>query len=287
MDASAAAPDAAPPPIPTRHHHVAPSSPPQHEHQHHHHHQQQQTPHRSSRGARSPPTSSRRPGSSAAIPPASPEVISNLITSLSVISQPANSHFESLSLPSSPALSGSASGGSFGVDYGAYNRPARDNDAIHRPLSLDELAASPPHESITGGLRSFIRSGSTHNSRPSSPGSLGGDSAASIGNLSIERGSALSPDLKPRRSHDSWGKKANRNSKGLMYMSSKERLRERELDRKRASGSAPSTSGTNAGMAEPGPASPTGESKLAAAGASRADPFLAGTPISEEEPARR
>ncbi|GJN72587.1 hypothetical protein PLICBS_006662 [Purpureocillium lilacinum] len=313
MDASAAAPDAAPPPIPTRHHHVAPSSPPQQEHQHHHHHHQQ-TPHRSSRGARSPPTSSRRPGSSAAIPPASPEVISNLITSLSVISQPANSHFESLSLPSSPALSGSASGGSFGVDYGAYNRPARDNDAIHRPLSLDELAASPPvvrtskppsgfspltapksprasahrsssHESITGGLRSFIRSGSTHNSRPSSPGSLGGDSAASIGNLSIERGSALSPDLKPRRSHDSWGKKANRNSKGLMYMSSKERLRERELDRKRASGSAPSTSGTNAGMAEPGPASPTGESKLAAAGASRADPFLAGTPISEEEPA--
>ncbi|UNI23736.1 hypothetical protein JDV02_009538 [Purpureocillium takamizusanense] len=325
MDASssaAAAPDALPPPIPARHHHIVPTSPQQHDHHHqqhhqhnqhnHHHHPQQlQTPHRSA----------RRPGSSAAIPPASPEVISNLITSLSVISQPANSHFESLSLPASPGLSGSASGGSFGVDYGAYNRPAHNNDALHRPVSLDELAASPPvvrtskppsgfspltapksprasahrsssHESITGGLRSFIRSSSTHNSRPSSPGSLasgnGGDSAASIGNLSIERSAALSPDLRPRRSHDSWGKKTNRNSKGLMYMSSKERLRERELDRKRPAGTLPPSAGTNPAMTELGVASSTGEFKLAAAattGATRADPFLAGTPICEEEPA--
>ncbi|KAJ6445321.1 hydrolase [Purpureocillium lavendulum] len=313
MDDTASAADAAPPPIPARHHHVAPSTP--HNHNHNQHALQQPPPHRSSRRPRSPPAgAARRPGSSAAIPPASPEVISNLITSLSVISQPANTHFESptaFSLPASPALS---SGGSFGVDYGAYNRRAPDDDALHRPVSLDELAASPPvvrtskppsgfspltapkspkssahrsssHESITGGLRSFIRSGSTHTSRPSSPGSLasgnGGDSA-SIGNLSIERGAALSPDLKPRRSHDSWGKKTNRNSKGLMYMSSKERLRERELEWKRASGSAVATPGANAGMAEQGVASPGGEPNSASATTSRADPFLAGTPIREE-----
>ncbi|KAI1026837.1 hypothetical protein LB505_000918 [Fusarium chuoi] len=49
------------------------------------------------------PSSSKR---NSGLPPASPEVISNLITSLSVISRPATNHFEasptSLSLPASP-----------------------------------------------------------------------------------------------------------------------------------------------------------------------------------------
>ncbi|CAI4211944.1 unnamed protein product [Parascedosporium putredinis] len=74
--------------------------------------------------------------------PASPEVISSLITSLSVISKPASNHFEgpavNLSAPGSPRQ------GSFGVDYGAYSQPSHDEE-FPQGLSLDELAASPRH----------------------------------------------------------------------------------------------------------------------------------------------
>ncbi|KAF7552070.1 hypothetical protein G7046_g7528 [Stylonectria norvegica] len=228
----------------------------------------------------------------ASVPPASPDVLNNLITSLSIISQPANSHFEghpsSLSVPNTPGF-----GGSFGVDYGAYIQP-RLEDLRQDPVSLDELAASPPvirtakppsgyspltatkspksprsptHDS--GGLRSFIRNST---SRPSSKGSSTSknDDTQSIGNLSVERGSMTTPELKHQRSHDSWGKKAGRSQKGLMYMSSKERLREREVDRRRTSGEAatPSSGG-------PGIGNGTYSN-------GRADPFLAETAIHEE-----
>ncbi|KAH8650094.1 hypothetical protein BX600DRAFT_517310 [Xylariales sp. PMI_506] len=189
------------------------------------------------------------------VPPASPEVISSLITSLSIISKPANSLFDNqaLSLPSSPPS------GSFGVDYGAYSSPST-RIRLTEQVSLDELAASPPvirtapppsglssltapkspkspktpkRESSSGGLRSFLRS-----SRPSSRGSASShDDTRSIGNLSVERGLAPTPELHRRRSHDSWGKKSGggRSQKGLMYMSSKERLRASEVERKRSS----------------------------------------------------
>src|SRR6478609_3814097 len=150
------------------------------------------------------PSSSKR---NSGLPPASPEVISNLITSLSVISKPATNHFEasptSLSLPASPG------NGSFGVDYGAFHQPSLD-DLRQDPVSLDELAALPPvirtskppsgyspltatkspksprSPSREGGLRSFIRNST---SRPSSKGSSQAsknDDAQSIGNLSVE-----------------------------------------------------------------------------------------------------
>ncbi|KAF4996134.1 hypothetical protein FDECE_12558, partial [Fusarium decemcellulare] len=231
----------------------------------------------------------------ASLPPASPEVISNLITSLSVISKPANSHFEaptSLSLPSSPGHAH----GSFGVDYGAFHQPSLD-DLRQDPVSLDELAALPPvirtskppsgYSTLTAaknpksprspsregsGLRSFIRNST---SRPSSKGSSAAsknDDAQSIGNLSIERRSAPSPELNHKQSHDSWGKKTTRSQKGLMYMSSKERLREREIERKRTSGgvSASSSGGLAVG------------SSVHSGG--RADPFFAETAIHEEPP---
>lgn len=215
------------------------------------------------------------------VPPASPEVISSLITSLSVISKPASNHFEG------PAANFSAPGspreGSFGVDYGAYSQPSQDEDPAHG-LSLDELAASPPvirtakppsgfspltapkspsHE--PSAFKSFLRTAS----RPSSKGSLGSrDDTQSIGNLSIERGvSPQQPELQRKRSHDSWGKKQGRSQKGLMYMSSKERLRERELEKKRASIGA--VGGALNGFSP--------------AASSRPDPFLAETPITEEQ----
>ncbi len=73
-------------------------------------------------------------------------------------------------------------------------------------------------------------------------------------------------ELKKKPSHDSWGKKTARSNKGLMYMSSKERLREREAERKRASIGA------------------VGGGRLSSDRASepRPDPILAETPISEE-----
>ncbi|KAK7420889.1 hypothetical protein QQX98_002452 [Neonectria punicea] len=246
-----------------------------------------------------PATASKRDG----MPPASPEVISNLITSLSVISKPANSHFEasptSLSVPTSPGH-GHVPGpgyrhGSFGVDYGAFT-PLNPDDLRQAAVSLDDLAACPPvirtskppsgYSPLTatkspksprspsrdnsGGLRSFIRNST---SRPSSKGSSvdKNDDTQSIGNLSIERRSLPTPELNHQRSHDSWGKKTNRSSKGLMYMSSKEQLREREVERKRASGGLPTSSSA--------PGLTTGSSTHSGG---RGDPFFAETAIHEE-----
>ncbi|WXC60868.1 hypothetical protein SNK03_006751 [Fusarium graminearum] len=227
------------------------------------------------------------------VPPASPEVISNLITSLSVISAPATSHFEasphSLSLPASPGYSN----GSFGVDYGAFHQPSLD-DLRQDPVSLDELAALPPvirtskppsgYSALTaakspksprspsreGGLRSFIRNST---SRPSSKGSSQAsknDDAQSIGGLSIERRSTVvTPELNHKQSHDSWGKKTSRSAKGLMYMSSRERLREKEAERKRVSG----------GVSASSSGAVAGESVHSDG---RNDPFFAETAIREE-----
>lgn len=214
-------------------------------------------------------------------PPTSPEVISNLITSLSAISKPANNLFEKQS-PSLPATLFRQ--GSFGVDYGAYGSPSlriKEED-----VSLDELAATPPvirtapppsglspltapisprspHRESSGGLRSLLRS-----SRPSSRSSASSshDDTRSIGNLSIERGAPPAQELHRQPSQDSWGKRSGRNHKGLMYMSSKEQLRATEAERKRSSFG--TVGGGHDGMS--GPLSP------------RQDPSLVDTAISEE-----
>jgi hypothetical protein len=236
----------------------------------------------------------------ATAPTAGTEVISSLITSLAGQSR---THETELSVP--PAASSrqrgeratspqprSPYGGSFGVDYGAFTQPSLEQ-LREESASLDDLAASPPtirtakppsgFSPLTAppkspredGFKSFLsragRSGSA--SRPSSKGSLASRDAdtQSIGNLSIERGAApLSPTdktLRKQRSFDSWGKKTGRGNKGLMYMSSKERLRENS---KRVG------PGTSSGGAGPGSsASGTGLT-------SRPDQPLAETTINEE-----
>ena len=200
------------------------------------------------------------------VQPASPEVISSLITSLSIISSPANQLFDNPAQPLSASptstnatlqtfghLNGSngsrSSGGSFGIDYGAYEQPSLRE--LIEEESLDELAASPPvirtakppsgfspltapRSPQSSPLKTFLRG----SSRPSSKGSTGSkdkDDASSIGNVSIEPGIVPGPELRRKTSSDSWGKKQARNQRGLMYMSSKERLREKEQERKRAS----------------------------------------------------
>jgi hypothetical protein len=204
------------------------------------------------------------------LPPASPEVISSLITSLSAISRPVSNHFDGPSYlspigPSSPislSLPGSPSrGGSFGVDYGAYSKPSL-KELREEDVPLEDLAASAPVVptskppsglSVRGtpkspkspgardssGLRGILsRRSSGALSRSSSRGSAT-SAAESIGKLSVERSQEpLSPGgeghgLKKQQSYDSWGKKMPRNQRGLMYMSSKERLRENEVEKTR------------------------------------------------------
>ncbi|KAI9644630.1 hypothetical protein NHQ30_006654 [Ciborinia camelliae] len=231
------------------------------------------------------------------IQPASPEVISSLITSLSIISSPANQLFENHSTPVSPAASTTSfayselrpsytrtsSGGSFGIDYGAF-RQSSLRELIEEE-SLDELAASPPviktakppsgfspltapkspaPDPRSNSFKNFLR-------RPGSKGSQGSkekDDSSTIGSLSIEPGYAPTPKLDRKRSMDSWDKKQGRNQKGLMYMSSKERLRDNASDKKRS-----------------GPGNFKGLGLDRAAIASFDQPsFLAETPINEEAP---
>jgi len=240
------------------------------------------------------------------VPPAaaSPEVISSLITSLSAISRPLSNHFDSPSYlspigtrtPNNPSVPSSPTGGSFGVDYGAYKQPSL-GEVQEEGTSIDELAASAPvirtskppsgFSPLTApkspkspgtrdasGLRSLLSRGSNGAlSRPSSRGSLT-SGAESIGKLSIERSAEpLSPgaeggSLKRQKSHDSWGKKTGRNQRGLLYMSSKEQLREKEAEKKRASiGAVGNPGGLSSGT-----------------GGSRLDPLAAESIISEESP---
>jgi hypothetical protein len=177
-----------------------------------------------------------------------------------------------------------SSEGSFGLDFGAYNRPSLTD--LQEDEALDDLAASPPviktakppsgFSPLTAPkspgrdgnhLKNFIRG----TSRPSSKGSGASkdlDDANSIGNVSIER-VAPTVELRHKSSNDSWGKKQARNQKGLMYMSSKERLRERELERKRISGA---TGGSTKGLGGDRAPPPHFD----------ADSFMAATAIGEE-----
>ncbi|EGE79657.1 hypothetical protein RJZ56_002470 [Blastomyces dermatitidis] len=93
------------------------------------------------------------------IPPASPEVISSLISSLSAISTPAQSHFDNFpeigprTAPSSPGFrqtefprdgwdANVPTTPGFGMDYGAYNKPVVDEEE-NSFLHPDDAAISP------------------------------------------------------------------------------------------------------------------------------------------------
>lgn len=200
------------------------------------------------------------------ITPASPEVISSLITSLSAISASTKHHFEdphlSPGFPVSPALTQTTFGpvdgqipkkpeGSFGVDYGAFVKSSiQELDEE----SLDNLAAPPPSIRTSkppSGFSSLTANKSPakdtkffagSKSRPSSIGSSVSkdhDDHSSIGDLSIEPGKKVTHELKRRSSVESWEKKQARNSKGLKYMSSKEQLREKDARKRASAGTSP------------------------------------------------
>jgi hypothetical protein len=207
------------------------------------------------------------------IKPASPEVISSLISSLSSISSPANHHFESFpisgpshSTPSSPSAYLSTfpalgSGGSIreleflgGLDYGSYSNPGLSDARDHQFLHPDDAALPPVVRTSkhSSGLSAIATGASPAPDVPSArnyhrgsgrPGSCGSgsktakdrDDTGSIGSVSIERGAGNRDSAASYSSTGSGSKRSVRHSMGLRYMGSKERMREKENERKRAS----------------------------------------------------
>lgn len=193
-------------------------------------------------------------------------------------------------MPNSP----NGNRGSFGVEYGAYSQPSL-SELRREEAGLDETPAAPPviktskppsgHSQLTaprspekregGGLRSFFSGLST--SRPSSRGSATSRASKDadgpgLGSISVERGLSpvSSPEVKRSAKRDSWGKKTSRSQRGLMYMSSRERLRENEDRRRSALGAG---GDSNNGLIA---------SAMSRTTSPRPDPFLAEMSITEE-----
>ncbi|KAF2708805.1 alpha/beta-hydrolase [Pleomassaria siparia CBS 279.74] len=187
---------------------------------------------------------------------ASPEVISNLIDSLSVISRSAYNHFENLptassasaSTPATPNIQTHFGHDSLTVPNGSITDFHDDNqlypdDACEPPVirtskppsGLSPLTA-PKKKDKDNSLKSYMsRSAgslvsvhSVHSVR----------SISSMGNISIEAGiPRKGSDASNRTSTES--KRSSRAHKGLLYMSSRERLRAKDADRKRATKQGP------------------------------------------------
>lgn len=186
---------------------------------------------------------------------ASPAVISNLIDQLSAISIPAHDHFENLLVGYSNGLASSAQGSihsgrnSFGahdgssVDHSAYDASLRDqNDAFpddaceppvvrtSKPPSGYSSLTAPKKKSKAHSLGSYI--GQNSASSVSLHSTHSNHSATSFGNISIEAG-APKPSSGGSARSSAESKRSSKGHKGLMYMSSRERLKMKETERKR------------------------------------------------------
>ncbi|KAI9673538.1 MAG: hypothetical protein M1829_004045 [Trizodia sp. TS-e1964] len=193
------------------------------------------------------------------VQPASPEVISSLISTLSTLSAPPRHIFDNItsrSTPASPSASQSTfwaseyadgnSNSGFGMDYGAYSHEMNHSalDFLHPddaaippvvrtsrpPSGFSQITA--PQSPKTESFKSYLRMSSRPGSRPGSRGSTQ-DETSSIGSVSIEPSLAKVP--KESNVLIATGVGPKRGRANLMYMSSKERLREQEMDRRRSS----------------------------------------------------
>ncbi|KAI9827510.1 MAG: hypothetical protein M1832_004860 [Thelocarpon impressellum] len=236
------------------------------------------TPDPASRRRSLPPPSDKHKAASAnkvRVQPASPEVISSLISSLSTISsskeeQPENVPPTLLPNRSRPASPGAADqkfpplpsdgldlvngsdgakssseaaqtkGEGFGVGFGAYTAKEPERDHLypghHAVPPAVRATKSPSASSPLAPRRDSEPDGHamiTSYWRGTRKGEQ--DDRSSIGSVSVEPGVAP-PDLSTRRGSASTdGKKSRRNQFGLMYMNSKERLRELDGERRRPS----------------------------------------------------
>lgn len=186
------------------------------------------------------------------LPPASPEVISSLISSLSSISTPAQTHFDNIphigshTAPPSPnpqsdfggRLDGkSSTEHGFGMDYGAYKTPAESiNSSFLHP---DDAAIAPvvrmapaPAPSSPRAKSSFGRDSSSL--RPTSKGSYASsrapyDEYSGFGVISAE------PGPRPSRtasiaSSSSGGRRSLKGQLGLLKKASREFAQDKETD---------------------------------------------------------
>ncbi|KAI9713799.1 MAG: hypothetical protein M1820_000529 [Bogoriella megaspora] len=183
---------------------------------------------------------------------ASPEVISNLISSLDAIARDTEKHFESIpdlngnrltpsaqtpSVHSSePTPSQPARGGAFSAEHGAFDTPPVFNipyidDAAEPPVvrtskppsGLSPLTAPKyPKTSSSGSLKSYLRSSKSSNSLRSKE-----KDDKSSQELEVARSQQNSRDSSTSR-QNRWG------HKGLVFMTSKERLRASDTERRRA-----------------------------------------------------
>ncbi|KAL5114828.1 hypothetical protein ACEQ8H_007321 [Pleosporales sp. CAS-2024a] len=190
-------------------------------------------------------------------PAASPAIISSLIDQLSAISAPVHDHFENLLVgynhaqPASPrtsihtasARTSTAGHDGSSIDYSLYNYSLREhNDAFpddaceppvirtsRTPSGFSPLTAPKKKEKPTslGGCM-----GRASGSTPSLHSTHSNTSVASIGDLSLETGLARQPSVSSARSSVE-SRRSSKLNRGLMYMSSRERLRQKETERKR------------------------------------------------------
>ncbi|KAF2855829.1 alpha/beta-hydrolase [Plenodomus tracheiphilus IPT5] len=189
---------------------------------------------------------------------ASPQVISSLIDQLSAISIPAHNHFENLlvgyddrpSLPPSPSIPTHSGRASFtghdghSLDQGAHYHSLRDyndlypDDACEPPVirtskppsGLSPLTAPKKQRDKPHSLSSYIgRSGGSSCSLQSAHSNR---SASSFGAISIEAPAGKQIAGGSTRS-SAESKRSAKGHRSLMYMSSRERLRQKETERKR------------------------------------------------------
>jgi hypothetical protein len=189
----------------------------------------------------------------------SPQIISSLIDQLSAISIPANNHFENLlvgydsapSISAAPSLRASLDKNSIATaydgastDHASYYDPLRRDIDIHpddaceppvirtsKPPSGKSPLTAPKKANKPHSLSNYLaRSGSSSCSLQSIHSNR---SASSFGNISIEAAPASRLSIGSNRSSVE-SKRSFKAHKSLMYMSSRERLRQKETERKRA-----------------------------------------------------
>ncbi|EEP80900.1 predicted protein [Uncinocarpus reesii 1704] len=203
--------------------------------------------------ARSLTASEQPPTNHVHVQPASPEVISSLISSLSTISSPARNHFDSLpkigshTEPSSPSYlqqefprddKEPAPSSGFGMDYGAYKLPTDGPDSAL--LHPDDAAISPIVRMSKPPARSHSRRSSRSTKHESSlmrSGSRasyasskhGKDELSSFGIVSLEPGPRLSTTS--IASSSSGGRRSLKNPLSILKRSSREFCKDKEADR--------------------------------------------------------
>lgn len=197
---------------------------------------------------------SRRSSNRVKVKPASPEVISSLISTLSAISSPAQHHFDRQpraylleTPPLAPGHVGDSlaedaavvAAGGFGMDYGAYNRPDRPHDDSN--LHPDDAATPPVVRTskppsglspITAPKPSSLTSSNESGRKVANLHTLDAyEIPRSIGSPSIEpgpRGSSAS-----MRSFGSGSRTGPRSPGSLSFKDSKGKMRELDRERKR------------------------------------------------------